>query len=63
MYLTRHIKEKKYYALKMINMEGITTPEKRTCEKEIALMKSLSHPNIIGYKVCKYCIFSFRKAF
>lgn len=36
----------------MINMEGITNSEKRTCEKEIALMKSLSHPNIIGYKVC-----------
>lgn len=47
----------------MINMEGITNSEKRTCEKEIALMKSLSHPNIIGYKVCKINLYFTRKAF
>lgn len=32
-------------------MEGMDNSDKKTCKAEIQLMKFLSHPNIIGYKV------------
>jgi NIMA (never in mitosis gene a)-related kinase len=48
-YLMRQRKDRKLVCVKTINVRGIPKKERDACKMEVALLKKLDHPNIVGY--------------
>ncbi|CAI9721461.1 serine/threonine-protein kinase Nek4-like [Octopus vulgaris] len=49
-WLARHIKDKRPYVLKKINLKSTSDKERRAAEQEARLLSNLKHPNIVTYK-------------
>jgi NIMA (never in mitosis gene a)-related kinase 1/4/5 len=49
-YLVKHRKRGKYFAMKIVRLQGIPKKERESVRTELALLKKLKHPNIVGYE-------------
>lgn len=49
-YLAKHRREGKLYALKLVKMTDVPKKEVEAVRLELRLLRRLSHPNIVGYK-------------
>ncbi|KAJ8606278.1 hypothetical protein CTAYLR_010324 [Chrysophaeum taylorii] len=49
-YLMRHKVERQLVCVKVIKVKNIPRKEREACRMEVALLKRLNHPNIVGYR-------------
>ncbi|GAB1606712.1 serine/threonine-protein kinase Nek4-like isoform X1 [Argonauta hians] len=49
-WLARHIKDRRPYVLKKINLKSTSDKERKAAEQEARLLSNLRHPNIVTYK-------------
>jgi len=49
-YLVKHRKKGKYFAMKIVRLTNIPRKERESVRTELALLKRLRHPNIVAYE-------------
>eukprot|EP00939_MAST-03C_sp_MAST-3C-sp1_P002167 g2167.t1 len=49
-YLVKHRKKGKYFAMKIVRLTNIPRKERESVRTELALLKKLNHPNIVAYE-------------
>lgn len=49
-WLVNHKSENKQYVAKKVILQGLSDREQAGCMMEAGILKSLNHPNIVGYK-------------
>ena len=49
-WLAKHVRDKKNYVLKKMDLKKASKRERKAAEQEAKLLSKLKHPNIVGYK-------------